>query len=152
MSMKNIIFSEEAEYDKLKGMVKTIGPTKILTSEKYEIEGTDMFYDDNKKIIYSQNETTITDTDGNKIVVEMFNYLTLKNMFFSKGETEVTDKRSNKYLFSEIYIDEKKKKMVGSDIKSFFNDPEMKTDKRNEPRFYANSATISEENTIFEKM
>ncbi len=149
--LKNIIFSDEAEYDKLKGIVKTKGPTKVLTSEKYEIEGTDIFYDDNKKIIYSQNETIITDIDGNKIIVEMFNYLTLKNMFFSKGETEITDKRSNKYLFSEIYIDEKKKKIVGSDIKSFFNDPETKTDERNEPRFYANSATIGKENTILEK-
>jgi len=149
--MKNIIFSEEAEYDKLNGIVKTIGPTQVLTSKKYQIEGTDIFYDDNKKIIYSQNETTITDINGNKIVVEMFNYLTLKNMFFSKGETEVTDKRSNKYLFSEIYIDEKKKKIVGSDIKSFLNDRDFKIDSRNDPRFYANSATISEESTIFEK-
>ena len=56
----------------------------------------------------------------------MFNYLTLKNMFFSKGEIEVTDNRSNKYLFSEIYIDEKNKKIVGSDIKSFLNDEHLK--------------------------
>ena len=40
-------------------------------------------------------------------------------MFLSKGNIEITDKRSNKYLFSEIYIDEKNKKIVGSDIKSF---------------------------------
>ena len=33
--LKNIIFSDEAEYDKLKGIVKTKGPTKVLTSEKY---------------------------------------------------------------------------------------------------------------------
>ena len=31
-------------------------------------------------------------------------------------------KRNNEYLFSEIYIDEKKKKIVGSDVKSFLND------------------------------
>ena len=149
--MNNIIFSENAEYDKINGLIKTFGPTKILTSEKYEVNGRDMFYDDKKKIIYSQYQTTITDIDGNNIVVDMFNYLTLKNMFFSKGEIEVTDKRNNKYLFSEIYIDEKNKKIVGSDIKAFFNEEGFKADKRNEPRFYANSATIAEDNTIFEK-
>ncbi len=149
--INNVIYSQEAEYDKLNGIVKTIGPTTIITSQKYVIEGQDIFYDDKKKIIYSQYETIIKDIDGNKIDVQMFNYLTLKNMFFSKGEIEITDIRSNKYLFSEIYIDEKKKKIVGSDIKSFMNDRALKDDERNEPRFYGNSATISGENTIIEK-
>ncbi len=150
-NLKNKIFSESAVYDKSKGIVKTIGPTKIITSEKYEVEGKDMFYDDNKKIIYSENFTVITDINGNKISVNMFNYLTLKRMFFSTGEIEVKDNRQNKYFFSEIYIDEKSKKIVGSDIKSFFNDESFKADERNEPRFYANSGTITPENTIFEK-
>ena len=149
--LNNFIFSENAEYNKAKGIVKTIGPTKIITSEKYEVEGIDMFYDDNKKIIYSENFTVITDVNGNKISVDMFNYLTLKNMFFSTGEIEVLDNRSNKYLFSEIYIDEKNKKIVGSDIKSYLNDETFKTDERNQPRFHANSATITKENTLFEK-
>ena len=149
--MENTIYAKKAEYDKLKGIVKTIGPTKIITSEKYEVNGEDITYDDNKKIIYSQNQTIITDIDKNRIVVDMFNYLTLKNMFFSKGEIEVTDKRTNQYLFSEIYIDEKNKKIVGSDIKSLLNDNALKDDKKNQPRFYANSATITEKLTVFEK-
>ena len=149
--IKNRIFSDSAEYDKIKGIVKTFGPTKIITSANYEINGKDMFYDDKKKMIYSKNYTEITDINGNKISVNMFNYLTLKNMFFSKGEIEILDNRDNKYLFSEVYVDEKNKKIVGSDIKSYFNDETLKEDKRNDPRFYANSATITEENTIFEK-
>ena len=52
-----------------------------------------------KKLIYSQNTTIITDTNQNKISVDMFNYLTLKKMFFSKGDIEVLDSRENKYLF-----------------------------------------------------
>ena len=52
--INNTIFTEEAEYDKINGLVKTIGPTKIITSKKYIIEGQDIFYDDNKKIIYSK--------------------------------------------------------------------------------------------------
>jgi len=149
--MENTIYAKKAEYDKLKGIVKTVGPTKIITSEKYEVNGEDITYDDNKKIIYSQNQTIITDVDKNRIVVDMFNYLTLKNMFFSKGEIEVTDKRTNQYLFSEIYIDEKNKKIVGSDIKSLLNDNALKDNKKNQPRFYANSATITEKLTVFEK-
>ena len=149
--MKNIIYAEKAEYNKLKGIVKTIGPTRVLTSENYEIIGEDIIYDDFKKIIYSQSSTNITDVDENIIQVEMFNYLTEKKMFFSKGEIEVKDKRSNNYLFSEIYIDEKNKKIVGSDIKSFLNNKDQKDDIRNEPRFYANSGVISNGISVFEK-
>ena len=147
----NTIYSDEAEYDKLNEIIKTIGPTKIITSEKYEIIGEGIIYDDKKKIIYSEEETIITDIDGNRINVNMFNYLTNRKMFFSTGDIELYDKKNNKYLFSEIYIDEKNRKIVGSDIKSYLKDPELKTDKRNEPRFFANSAVISEKNTIFEK-
>ena len=99
----NVIFSEQAEYDKLNGIVKTIGETTVVTSEKYVIEGQDIVYDDQKKLIYSEHDTKIKDLAGNEIIVEMFNYLTLKNMFLSKGEIEITDSRSNKYLFSEIF-------------------------------------------------
>ena len=147
----NVIFSEQAEYDKLNGIVKTIGETTVVTSEKYVIEGQDIVYDDQKKLIYSEYDTKIKDLAGNEIVVQMFNYLTLKNMFLSKGEIEITDNRSNQYLFSEIYIDEKNKKIVGSDVKSFITEESLKDDKRNNPRFYGNSDTISEEKTIVEK-
>ena len=55
------------------------------------------------------------------------------------------------YLFSEIYIDEKNRKIVGSDVKSFLNDNSFKVDERNEPRFFANSAFINEEGVTFQR-
>ena len=72
-------------------------------------------------------------------------------MFFSQGNIEVQDNKTNTYLFSEIYIDEKKRKIVGSDVKSFLNDNSFKDDERNEPRFFANSAFINEEGITFQK-
>ena len=36
--MENTIYSEKAKYDKIKGIVETIGPTKVITSEKYIID------------------------------------------------------------------------------------------------------------------
>ena len=72
-------------------------------------------------------------------------------MFFSQGNIEVLDSKSNKYLFSEIYIDEKNRKIVGSDVKSFLNDNSFKKDEKNEPRFFANSAFIDEKGVTFQK-
>ena len=148
---KNLIKSEKAEYNKAKNLLKAIGKTYIETSEKFEISGTDIFYDRQKKIIYSQNDTVIKDRDGNRVFVNMFNYLTEKKMFLSKGNIKIIDKRNNEYLFSEIYIDEKKRKIVGSDVKSFFNEEFLKADPRNEPRFFANSGTIDEDGVVLEK-
>ena len=64
---------------------------------------------------------------------------------------KIFDTRNNEYFFSEIYIDEKKRKIVGSDIKGFFNEKGLKTDKDNQPRLFANSATLSDGDVIFEK-
>ena len=73
-----------------------------------------------KKIISSLAKTEIIDKDGNKISLDMFNYFTEKNIFFSKGKVEVLDVNNNKYSFSEIYIDEIKKKDGWIRCKGFF--------------------------------
>ena len=148
---QNLILTEKAEYDKSKNLAKTLGQTSIITSEGFNVTGKNIFYDNQKKIIYSNDDTIISDKDGNKIFVNMFNYLTEKNMFLSKGNIKILDTRNNEYFFSEIYIDEKKRKIVGSDIKGFFNEEGLKADKDNQPRLFANSATISDDDVIFEK-
>jgi len=148
---QNLILTEKAEYDKSKNLAKALGRTNIITSEKFKVSGRNIFYDNQKKIIYSNDDTIISDRDGNKIFVNMFNYLTEKNMFLSKGNIKILDKRNNEYFFSEIYIDEKKRKIVGSDVKVFINEEGSKTDKDNQPRLFANSATISDDDVIFEK-
>ena len=147
----NIIYSSKIKYDKSKNILNTFGETEIITSEKYKIIGKDITYDSSKGIVYSNNDTNITDLNGNKIFVTMFNYLVEKNMLMSTGEIKITDVKKNQYYFSEIYIDEKKKKIVGSDIRAFLNDGSFKYDPRNEPRFFANSSDINEDETIFNK-
>ena len=42
----------------------------------------------------------------------MFNYSILTNIFFSKGKIKIKDINNNDYFFSEIYIDEKEKKIM----------------------------------------
>ena len=148
---KNSVLTEKAKYNKKEDILTSIGKTEITTSENFKVTGKNISFNNKENVISSQNDAVIVDRNGNKIFVNMFDYLTKKNMFFSKGEIKVVDSKNNEYFFSEIYIDEKKRKIVGADIKAFFNDKSFKSDKRNEPRFFANSATIGEENTIFEK-
>jgi len=148
---ENLILSNEIKYDKSKQLVTTFGETFITTSENFKIKSKNIVYDNNKRIIFSDKNTEITDMDGNTILVSMFNYIIDKNMFLSKGEIKIIDNKKNEYFFSEIYIDEKKKKIAGSDVRTFLNEETYKFDPRNEPRFFANSAEISKEETIFSK-
>ena len=121
-SKNNIINSKKIRYDKTKQVLNAFGETEILTSEKFKIKTKNIVYDNNKKILSSNDRTEIIDGDGNTIVTSMFNYIVDKNMFVSAGEIKITDSRENEYYFSEIYIDEKKRKIVGSDIRAFLND------------------------------
>ncbi len=91
---KNIIFAEKAEYDKNNELMRSFGETDIVTSEKFRIQGNDIFYDNKKGIIYSTSKTIITDINGNQVYVNMFDYSTSKKMFFSQGDIEVFDNKT----------------------------------------------------------
>ena len=147
----NKLFSQYAKYNKLEEIIETTGGTKIITSGGYEVLSDDVIFDNKKNLIYSNNKTQIIDKDGNIISVEMFNYSILTNIFFSKGDIRIQDINNNKYNFSEIYIDEKKKKIIGSDVKAFLDQPSISINAGNNPRFFANTMSLSEKTNTFEK-
>ena len=52
---KNIIFTEKAEYDKNNELMRSFGETDIITSEKFRIQGKNIFYD-NKRELFIQHQ------------------------------------------------------------------------------------------------
>ena len=91
----NVIFAEKAKYYKKKKLMRSFGDTDIITSEQYRIQGKDIFYDNDKGIIYSKLKTKIIDINGNEIYVDMFDYSIDKKMFFSQGNIKILDNRTN---------------------------------------------------------
>ena len=108
-------------------------------------------FDNVKKLISSNKKAVITDQDNNKIYLEKFEYLIDKNIFKSVGYIKVQDKLKNIYEFSQIYIDTKKKEILGADSKIFLNQADFKVDKNNKPRIFSNLSRISEEKSEFQK-
>ncbi len=147
----NTLLSDEANYKKDIDFLESVGKTKIITNQKYIFLSENVKFDNKNKIITSDYPTTILDPDGNEIDVEMFNYNSINNILFSKGNIQLSDKNNNIFKFSEIYIEEKSKKIIGSDAKLFFNDNEFKADPRNNPRIFANSVAINKESTSVQK-
>ena len=150
-SKNNIFFADFAKFNKSLELLESIGKAKIITSENFEVNGNNIFFDNLKKVIYSNEKTKIIDTDGNEIFVDMFNYSIDTGMFFSRGKILVKDIKDNEYNFSEIYINEKQNKIIGSDVKVFFKDENWKINEDNDPRFFANSVIMSNGKSTFDK-
>ena len=147
----NYLYTDEAKYFKEKDFLKSVGETKIITSQEYILESQNVEFDNKNNIIKSDYPTTIIDRDGNKIFVNMFNYNSIKNILFSKGEIKMIDKNENTFKFSEIYINEVQNKIIGSDAKLLFEDDSFKIDPENNPRIYANSVSINSNETSVQK-
>ncbi len=140
-----------AEYDKNLRLLKSKGETKILTSEGFVVEGKNIFFDNENKLIKSNENATIIDLEGNTIFLEKFEYSTKNNFFKSTGKIEVVDTKKNSYKFSQVYIDEIKREIIGSDIKAFLNDDSLKANKKNKPRIFANTVSLRDQYSKFDK-
>ena len=147
----NIIKADYAEYNNLEKMYKTVGPTTLITSEDYSLKGSDIFFDNNNKIIRSDKKSILQDISGNKIFLENFEYLANENIFKSVGYVKVIDHLQNKYEFSQIYIDTKKRELLGTDIKAFLNHQDFKVNNKNDPRIFANTMRLNDLGSSFNK-
>ena len=147
---KNIIKTEQATFDESNEVFNSIGITSINTSQGYRLTGENIIFDNRKKIISSKKKSLLED-DKNNIYLENFEYLINKNIFKSIGYIKIEDFNENIYEFSQIYIDTKQKKILGTDIKAKINQANFKINERNKPRIFANTVEISEKQSSFEK-
>ena len=147
----NSIEANYAEYFEEDEILVTKGKTKVFTAEKYLLDGEDITVDNKNKIIKSDKSSLLVDKDENQIFLENFEYLSEENLFKSIGFIKISDQNKNIYEFSQIYIDTKKKEILGTDTKSFLNQNGFKIDDRNKPRIFANTVSIAEGKSSFKK-
>ena len=62
--------------------------------------------------------------------MENFEYLTKSNIFKSIGYIKIEDIKNNIYEFSQVYIDTKKREVIGTDIKAFLNNEQFKINEK----------------------
>jgi len=147
----NILISEKANYDKINGIIITIGETELKLNEGYNLKSKDIIYNLEKKILSSNKNTTLNDNSGNSVKATMFQYDINENLFSSLGKIKVIDIKKNKYFFKEIYVDTKKKEMVGSDVSVVLDQESFGLSKKNDPRFVSNSIFVSKDYSNFTK-
>ncbi len=150
-SKNNILKTKYAEYDKILEILESKGETTILTSEGYFLSGNNIKFNNQMNLIISNENAEITDIDGNKITVENFEYSTDKSFFKSIGNIKVIDIHKNSYNFTQVYIDEKKREIIGTDIKAYLNQEDFKIQARNKPRVFANAVKLDSKESQFTK-
>ena len=148
---QNIFKTNYAEYNKKLKYLESKGETTILTSEGYFLEGKNILFDNKNGLITSIEKAKITDLENNSIFLENFEYYTNKKFFKSIGNIKVIDSKNSSYNFSQIYIDEKKREIVGTDIKAYLNDKSFKINEANKPRIFANTVKIKKQNSKYTK-
>ncbi len=140
-----------AEYNKDLKLLESKGQTDILTSEGFLLKGENITFDNQNKLIKSNNPAEIKDLENNKIYLDKFEYSTKDKFFRSTGNIRIIDSKDNKYNFSQIYIDEKSKEIIGTDIKAFLNQKSFKLANENKPRVFANAINLKEQKSVFTK-
>ena len=147
----NIFKTNYAEYKKDLKLLESKGNTTIQTSGGFLISGENIIFDNENNFIKSNNPATVKDLENNNIYLDKFEYSTDNNFFKSTGNIKVIDSKNNSYNFSQIYIDEKKKEIIGTDIKAFLNEKDFKVRDDNKPRVFANTIKIDDKQTQFTK-
>ena len=125
--------------------------TKVTTTENYKVIGKDIIFDNKNRVFKSDSSAIITDPESNKIYLNNFEYRSSDNIFKSIGLVNLKDKKGNEYKFSQIYIDTKKREILGTDIKAYLNEQAFKINKDNKPRIFANSIRVDKKQGVFKK-
>jgi len=147
----NILKSNKATYDKLDEIITSLENSELEIKEGYKLTSNIIIYNNKKKVMNSNQKSTLTDIDGNTVIVDMFEYNLEKNLFSSVGEIKIVDSKRNKYFFKEIYVDTKKKEMIGSDVSVVLDQKNFGVSDENDPRFVANDIFMSKDKSTLSK-
>ena len=140
----NILKTDKAKYDKLNEIIFTNNTTELILKEGYKLSSKNIMYDTKNKIMSSKDNSIFKDDEKNIIETTMFEYQIKKNLFSSIGDIKVADANKNKYFFKEIYVDTKKKEMIGSEVSVLLDQKTFGVSDENDPRFAANDIFVSE--------
>ena len=147
----NIINSSKATYDKLNEIISTYENSNLILESGYNIKSDIIYYNINKNLVISNKKTTFTDSDGNIIFTEGFQYDLEKNLFSSVGNIKIIDANKNHYFFKELHVNTKTREIIASDVSTIMNQKNFGLDGESDPRFVANSAQITSDQSIFIK-
>ena len=147
----NIFIADKATYDKKNNIITTYNNTELTLREGYKLITKKVSYRTKDKILSSNDSSILTDNEGNYIETDMFRYQIKTGLFSSVGKIKIIDIKKNKYFFKEIYVDTKKKEMIGSNVSVILDQENFGVKEESDPRFVANDILIKKNITSLSK-
>jgi len=147
----NTLIADKATYDKKNNIIITYNNTELRLSEGYKLVTKNVSYKTKEKILSSNANSILTDNEGNYIETDMFRYQIKNGLISSVGKIKIIDIKKNKYFFKEVYVDTKKKEMVGSDVSVILDQENFGLSEESDPRFVANDILIKKNITSLSK-
>ncbi len=143
------IFSEKIFYNQDKGIIKSFDDTKINYKDDYLIISNEIIYDNNKKTLSSKNATQIIDNNDNKIILSNFN-LDLSKKILKGEQMALVDNEENNFELSKGFINLETNEVIGSDFVLKLNKNTF-GNIENDPRFLGKSLINNKNETIVKK-
>ena len=120
-------------------LIYSNGKTKLNIKNIYNIDSFNIYYSKFFNKIYSDEETLIEDNENNFYILKNGFEMNLINETIKAKKTIVLDKNNNKYIFENLFIDLKKNKIAGKELKVEFEKSYF-GNKDNEPLLKGRSA------------
>ena len=154
-AQKNLTFTDEVKLNDKKNQINlksnflnykqedeliySSGKTKLNIKNIYNIDSFNIYYNKFLNKIYSDEETLIEDNENNFYILKNGFEMNLINETIKAKKTIVLDKNNNKYIFENLFIDLKKNKIAGKELKVEFEKSYF-GNKDNEPLLKGRSA------------
>ncbi|MDA7713891.1 hypothetical protein N8824_01125 [Candidatus Pelagibacter sp.] len=146
---KNLIKSKKITFNKKLNIINITEKAIIEINGGYLIEGSNIIYDRNLNLIFSNNKTLVTDSHENKYFVSAFSYSIIDKILMAK-DVEITDVDKNIYEIKSIKHNLKTNEIIGKDVSLNFNSTILKSS-QNEPRLKGNAIFYKKGNTQISK-
>ncbi len=146
---KTEINTEKMIFFKKKNQIITEGKTFYSLSNEYKGESSDVNFNINEKIIFSNNFSVFKDNFNNVIEASSFRYSNNSEILKAK-EIKLYDKDQNKYYLTKGFVNLKENILLGKDIKiNLRNDTFGKPE--NEPKLKGNSVIYENDKTLIKR-
>ena len=145
----NTIRSNQIVFNRKLNIINIANKAIVELDGGYIIEGSNITYDKNSNLIFSNAKTLITDSFKNKLFMNTFNYSIIDKILVADN-VKIKDFEKNIYEIKNITYDLKNNKILGKDLSLSFNSGNLKSN-QNEPRLKGNAVFYDKDSTKISK-
>ena len=146
---KNLIKTNQIIYNKKLNIVTSLGKTDIKLNSGHVIEGSNIIFDRNLNVFFSDDKTLILGPNKNKFNMSAFSFSINEKILTTKN-IKIKDIMGNEHNVENIKYNLKTNEILGKDLSINFKNNDSGTNK-NEPRLKGNALLYKENLTQINK-